>query len=47
VSNIEHTPPRWAEALLGRLIHVRERDSIVGDLRGSQGRDCSWERSSC
>jgi hypothetical protein len=29
----EHTPPRWAEALLERLIPIRERDSIVGDLR--------------
>jgi hypothetical protein len=29
----EHGPPRWAEALLERLIHIRERDSIVGDLR--------------
>jgi hypothetical protein len=33
VSDIEHTPPRWAEALLERLIPVCERDSIVGDLR--------------
>jgi hypothetical protein len=29
----EHGPPRWAESLLERLIHIRERDSIVGDLR--------------
>ena len=33
MSVMKHAPPRWAEALLERLIHFRERDSIVGDLR--------------
>jgi hypothetical protein len=26
----EHTPPRWAEALLERLIPIRERDLDCG-----------------
>jgi hypothetical protein len=33
MSTGRQSPPRWAEALLERLLAARERDTVVGDLR--------------
>jgi hypothetical protein len=33
MSAAQHTPPRWAEALLERLLPESVRETVVGDLR--------------